>query len=90
MNFYFCNILATIGNKHDIFKIFKTESFVNTYISFKTQFQQFLTFSAILKLHKFKTNVSVKEKSTFGNTQCVFQYRISLIEKPSEVRTILN
>ena len=48
-----------------------------------------LTFSTISKLHKFKINVSVK-KATFENKKYVFQYRISPIEKPSEIQFMLN
>ena len=39
------------------------------------QFQKYLTFSAILKLHKYKKTFQSKEKEknlTFRNTKCVF------------------
>ena len=50
-----------------------------------------LIFSAILKLHIFKTRVSVKKKKKNQHSEIpiCFQYRISLIEKSSEVPTKL-
>ena len=65
--------------KLEILKIFIFQNAVPT----------ILTFSTILKLQKSKTKLSIKKNFTFGNTQCVFQHRISVIEKPSEV-TMLN
>ena len=50
-----------------------------------------LAFAAISKLQTSKTNVSVKKNYKnliFRNTKYVFQCKILLTEKPSEVRTI--
>ena len=45
----------------------------------------------MLKLHKFKTNVQSKNKSSFGNTQCFLVQNISDLEiSASEIRAILN
>ena len=61
--------------------------------SFLTEHLQWLLlYSAILKLHKCKTNVLVKKHKNFkfGNAKCVFQRRISLIQKLSKFQLRLT
>ena len=55
-----------------MFKIFNTGNFVN--ITFQNTFVTILTFSAILKLHIYKTDVSVKKpvRTSHLNIQNVF------------------
>ena len=50
------------GKKYDIFKIFKTGNFVNIYISFKTQFQQYGHFQQYQNCINLKETFQSKQK----------------------------
>ena len=85
-------------------KIFKTGNFVNIYVSVKKPFQQYChfqqyencvnlkpTFQSKKKTHTHThTHTLKKNPATFKNMKFVFQYKVSLIKKASEVRPMLN